>query len=403
MPIFEYTVSTKDGKIKKGKLEVGDKSEAITQLLNEGFLIIALKESKKKMWPSLSLKRVSEIEKIHLVKNMSLMIKSGLPLIEIFGTLIEQAKSRKLKNVLKEIKEKVSQGSSLYTALSFHPEIFSPLFLGLIKLGEESGQLEKTTSHLHHLLLSQYEFKKKIKSALIYPTMIIITTIIVFLSFFIFLLPRLSKLFAQIEIKLPLITRIFIRIADFFQKNSVFIFLIVLFMILIFWLLSRKKETRKFLQKLQFSLPFIGKILREISLSQFSKNLGLLLKSGMPIEKALLLSFEITQNEVYKEKIIKIVEGIRRGEKIATNLEKFPKDFPKNFSKIIESGERSGNLVEALDYLSSFYETDIERETKDLTIAFEPLLLIIVGLLVAFIALAIISPIYQYISALGEI
>ena len=401
--IFNYVVSTKEGEIKKGEIEAYDRNEAITQLLNQGFLIISLKEKRKRFFLSFSLEKVSDLEKIYLLKNLSLMIKAGLPLTEIFDTLIDQAKSKKLKSALEEIKKKVSDGFSLYNAFSLYPEIFPPIFLGLIKLGEESGQLANITEHLHFLFLSQYEFKKKINSALIYPSMIIITALLVFLSFFVFLLPRLTELFTRLEIKLPLITRILIGIIGFFQKNLPFIFIAIVIIVILYLLLSKNKKIRKIFQQLDFSLPIIGKILREINLSHFSKNLGLLLKSGMPIEKAFLLNLEITQNEVYKEKIEKILDLIRKGERLSTSLEKFPKDFPKNFSKIVSSGEKSGNLIESLEYLSSFYETELERDTKDLTIAFEPLLLIIVGLIIAFIALAIISPIYQYISALGEI
>jgi type II secretory pathway component PulF len=399
--IFTYTVSTKEGKIEKGEIEAFNRSEAIATLLAKGYLILSLKEKKKWFKLKFPFERVSDLEKIYLIKNLSLMTKAGLPLPEIFDFLIDQAKSRKLKEALKEIKKRISEGLSLYSAFLLYPEIFPPIFLGLIKLGEESGQLANVSEHLHYLFLSQYEFKKKINSALIYPAMIIITALFVFLSFFTFLLPKITQLFTRLEIKLPLVTRILVWLINFFQKNFPFIFLVVIILIVSYFLLSKKREIKKIFSSIDLSLPIVGKILREINLSHFSKNLGLLLKSGMPIERALILSAEITQDEVYKERIKKILEMVRKGEKLSTSMESFPKEFPKNFTKIIAAGERSGNLVESLEYLSSFYEAELERDTKDLTIAFEPLLLVIIGLLVAFVALAIISPIYQYISALG--
>jgi type II secretory pathway component PulF len=399
--IFTYTVSTKEGKIEKGEIEAFNRSEAIATLLAKDYLILSLKEKKKWFKLKFPFERVSDLEKIYLIKNLSLMTKAGLPLPEIFDFLIDQAKSRKLKEALKEIKKRISEGLSLYSAFLLYPEIFPPIFLGLIKLGEESGQLANVSEHLHYLFLSQYEFKKKINSALIYPAMIIITALFVFLSFFTFLLPKITQLFTRLEIKLPLVTRILVWLINFFQKNFPFIFLVVIILIVSYFLLSKRREIKKIFSSIDLSLPIVGKILKEINLSHFSKNLGLLLKSGMPIERALILSAEITQDEVYKERIKKILEMVRKGEKLSTSMESFPKEFPKNFTKIIAAGERSGNLVESLEYLSSFYEAELERDTKDLTIAFEPLLLVIIGLLVAFVALAIISPIYQYISALG--
>jgi len=398
--IFKYKISTKDGKIKKGEIEWSDKLELINKFRNEGYLIISLKEKKKGGLASFSLEKVGELEKIYLIKNLSLMIKAGLPLPEIMLTLIDQAKTQKLKIILKEIKIKTEQGMSLSEAFSKYPHVFSPIFLGLIKLGEETGQLEETTEHLHGLFLSQYDFKKKVKSALIYPAAVIITSLVVFISIFLFLFPRLTRLFSSLQIQPPLITRIFISLMNFFQKNSLFLFLAVILFIIIYLILSRKEKIRKFFQKFDLSLPIIGRILQHINLSYFAKNLGLLLKSGMPIEKALMLNLEITENEVYKKIAEEILEGVRKGETLAFNLSKHQKEFPKNFTKIVESGEKSGNLIESLSYLSSFYEFEIERETKDLTIALEPILLLFVGLVVAFIAVAIISPIYQYISSI---
>lgn len=401
--LFKYIISTKEGKFKKGEIEATDKTELINKFRAQGYLIISLKEKKEKGLFGFSLEKVSELEKIYLVKNLSLMVKAGLPLPEIMSTLIDQAKSKKLKRILEEVKTKTEQGLSLSEAFSKYHSIFSPIFLGLIKLGEETGELEKTTEHLHDLFLSSYDFKKKVKSALIYPSAVIITSLIVFFSIFLFLFPRLTRLFSSLEIKPPLITRVFISLMGFFQKNLLFIFLAIIFFILIYLILSRKKEVKKFFQSFDLSLPIVGRILRNINLSYFAKNLGLLLKSGMPIEKALMLSLEITENVVYKKRIEEILEGVRKGETITYNLSKYQKEFPKNFTKIIESGEKTGNLIESLSYLSSFYESEVERETRDLTVALEPILLISIGLVVAFIAVAIISPIYQYISSIQAI
>ncbi len=404
MTIFKYIVSTRDGKTKDGEIEAKDKEEAVEKLLTQDFLIISLKEKKRRPFLlSFTLGKVSSLEKIYLIKNLSLMIKAGLPISEIIETLKGMAKTKKLKKILEETKERVEKGSSLSKALSLYPETFSPLFLGLIRLGEESGQLGETTEHLHSLFLSQYEFKKTIKSALIYPFIIIFTSLAVFFSISLFLLPKLSKLFTTLGVKLPLITRILIFTMAFFQKNLFFIFLAFISLFFLYLILSKNKKIRKFFQNLDLSLPIIGIILRNINIAYFAKNLSLLLKSGMPIERALLLSLEITENEVYKEKIEKILNEVRKGKTIASSLEEFPREFPKIFLKTIESGERTGNLVEALNYLSLFYQAETEREIKDLSIAFEPLLLIIVGLIVAFIAVAVISPIYQYLSLIEKL
>jgi type II secretory pathway component PulF len=401
--LFKYTISTKEGEIKKGEVEAPNREEVINKFLAEDYLIISLKEAKKKINLIFYLEKVGDLDKIYFFKNLSLMLRAGLPVPEIIDTLSEMVKSVRFKKVLIDIKKRTESGSSLYSAFSFYPEIFSPLILGLIKLGEETGQLEESSEHLHSLLLSRYEFKKEVKTALIYPSTVIVLAIGVFISIFLFLLPRLTKLFTSLSVKPPLITRIMIGSFDFFQKNLFYIFTVLGALILAYVLLYRNKKIKRFFQGLDLSLPVIGRILKKINLSYFAKNLGLLLKSGMPAERAFLLNMEITENEAYKEIVGFVLEGIRKGNTIASTLSKFPRMFSKDFTKTIESGERSGNLSESLSYLSSFYEKEVERETKDLTISLEPMLLIFVGLVVAFIAIAIISPIYQYVTALDNV
>lgn len=401
--IFQYTISTKSGEIENGEIEAKDKEEVVNKFLNEGYLIVSLKEKKKQLSLGISLEKVGDLEKIYLVKNLSLMLKAGLPIPEIMATLVEMAKSTKLKNALRNIKEKTEEGLAISNAFSLHPDIFSPLILGLIKLGEQTGQLDETTEHLHSLLLSRYEFKKEIRSALIYPASVIIIAIGVFVGIFLFLLPKLTRLFTSLHVNLPPITKFFMWLLDFFNKNLFYIAAVAAILILSYFFLLKIKKFRKFVQNIDLSLPVIGRILKNINLSYFAKNLGLLLKSGMPIEQALFLDLEITENEVYKKRIQEILESIRRGNTISASLEKSKREFPINFTKTIESGERSGNLTESLRYLASIYEAEVERETKDLTVALEPMLLIFVGLVVAFLAVAIISPIYQYITALEVI
>jgi type IV pilus assembly protein PilC len=401
--LFKYTVSTKEGEIKKGQAEAASREEAINKFLAEDYLIISVKEAKKKIDLIFFLEKVGDLDKIYFFKNLSLMLKAGLPISEIIDTLSEMVRSSRLRKVLIDIKKRTEGGSSLYNAFSLYPEIFSPLILGLVKLGEETGQLEESSNHLHNLLFSRYQFKKEVRSALIYPSTVIILAMSVLISIFLFLFPKLSKLFTSLSIKPPLLTRIMMGSFDFFQKNLFYIFAVFGIVILTYALLYRYKKIRRFFQNLDLFMPVIGRIIRKINLSYFAKNLGLLLKSGMPIERAFLLNMEITENEVYKEKVGFVLDGIRKGNTIASVLNNYPKLFSKDFTKTIQSGERSGNLSESLSYLSSFYESEVERETKDLTISLEPMLLIFVGLIVAFIAIAIISPIYQYITALDNV
>lgn len=399
---FRYVVSTKNGETKKGKIEAFDRKDAINKLLADGFLIISLKEKGERSNLLFYLKKVSDLEKMNLVKNMSLMLRAGLSLDAIVDSLRDQSQNSKLKEILNKTKEKIEKGLSLSSALSFYPETFSPLFLGFLKLGEESGNLDKTSEYLYSQLESKYEFKKKVGSALIYPLMVILVAFTTVISLFIFLLPKLSKLFSSLEMKLPLLTRILIWIINFFQENTRYLFTGFLTLIIIFSVLQKKRKIKKFFQKIFLGLPVFGRILKNINLAYLSKTIGLLIRSGMPIERTLEVTFEVTENEVYRERVNQICEEIKKGKKLSVAFEKHKKEFPKIFSTTVGAGEKTGKLDESLEYLASFYEVEVERQMKNLTIALEPFLLIIVGLVVGFIAIALISPIYQYISTLGE-
>lgn len=197
--IFKYKISTRDGKIEKGEIEAIDQDILINKFRQDGYFILSVKEKKRNSQFFSNLGKVGDLEKVYLVKSFSLMIGAGLSLSEVIDTLIDQVKSQKLKKILNEIKSKTEQGVSLAEAFSFYPETFSPIFLGLIKLGEETGQIEETTKHLHSILLSQYDFKKKIKSALFYPLAVISISLVVFISIFLFLFPRLSSLFSSLD------------------------------------------------------------------------------------------------------------------------------------------------------------------------------------------------------------
>lgn len=339
-------------------------------------------------------------EKIFLTQHLYLMIKGGIPISEALETLKEETKSKTFRKVLDDILKRILEGESLSQGLARHPKIFDQFFQGIIKIGEESGTLEENLQYLNSKLRSDYEVRRKVKGALIYPLIVVILalTIAFFVSFFV--LPRAMGIFQMFRFQLPLSTRILITSTTFFKKNWFFIILGIIILIIISRILQRLKFFRYLFDKVSLSLPIFGPVFKNANLAQCSQSFFTLLKSGIPILEAFDICIQNLPNEVFKENLILVKTEVEKGGKMSQGLRGSSKIFPPIFSQMVSIGEKSGALEESFLYLSKFYQEEVDSALKNISNALEPLLLIIVGLFVGFIALAIITPIFKFTGSL---
>jgi len=343
---------------------------------------------------------VSSKEKIFFAEHLSLLIKGGIPLSEAIETLESEAKSRVFRGSLAEISKKILEGQRLSKALQTYPGIFDNFFCNVVRVGEESGTLEENLKYLAQQLKSDYEMKKKVSGALIYPIIVVILALVVAFSITFFVLPKITGLFQILEIELPLATRILINTASFLKKNLLLLIIGIIFLILIFKILQRFKFFKFYFDSILLSLPFFNQIFGNLNLARFSRTFYTLLKSGMPILEALDICIATHSNEVFKKNLTFVKLRVERGERMSQGLKEFPKIFPSVFSQMVAVGEKSGTLEESFLYLANFYEGEIDSTLKNLSGILEPILLILVGAFVAFVALAIIIPIYRFVGAL---
>ncbi len=343
---------------------------------------------------------VSQKEKIFFTEHLSLMIKGGIPVSEAVETLKDETKSSTFKKALDNILKRILEGQRLSKSLELHPRIFNKFFCSVVRVGEESGSLEESLKYLAQQLKSDYEMRKKVRGALIYPIIIIIVALIVALAVTFFVLPKITSLFQILEIELPLATRVLIKAASFLKRNFILLIIGIIFLILIFKILQRLRFFKFYFDEINLSFPFVSRILKHLNLARFSRTFFTLLKSGMPILEALEICADTHPNEVFKKNLASVKLGVERGEKISQGLKESPKIFPSVFSQMIAIGERSGTLEESFLYLANFYEGEVDSVLKNLSEILEPILLILVGIFVAFIALAIIIPIYRFVGAL---
>lgn len=349
----------------------------------------------------ISFGKVKLVQKAFFAKNLSVMLKSGLTISDALDISVDSS-SGKLKNILREVAKSVDAGRPLSQSLNFHPKTFNAFFVSSVFAGEESGTLEENLEQVAIQLTKEKELASKIKSAMIYPVIIMIAAFILgmFVSFSI--LPKITPLFEGMSTKLPAATRLLMTFSYFMQAHGIKVFwgIIILFS-LITWT-GKQKFSRPFYHWIYIHAPIIKAISRSSNLARFSRILGTLLKSGLNIDEALKITKNSVGNYYYYTSIDKVMERISKGTSISESIDKYDKLYPKILSRMVKVGEESGKLDETLIYLADFYEGEVDNATKALAIAIEPILLLGIGAAVGFLALAIITPIYEITGSVGS-
>ncbi|MBU1167646.1 type II secretion system F family protein [Patescibacteria group bacterium] len=327
-------------------------------------------------------------------KHLSVMLKSGLTLNEALDIAADQSQS-KMKKIVEDLRDQVIAGSSFADALKRHPKTFAKFFVSVIGVGERSGTLVKSLEELADQLEKDYQLKLKVIQAMLYPIIVLIAVVIVGTGISIFVLPKLKTLFEVFQGELPMSTKILLFIVDLFSKYGLIVIpaMVVGFFVLIFVL--RSKPVRPFSHALLLKIPVVGGFSKDLNLARFNRNLGVLMRSGLPVTDALEIVAGVLSNEVYRRKTLKILAGVKAGKSINQVMGPMKHIFPKITSRMIGVGEKSGKLDEVLLYLAHFYEGEIDKASKNLSTVLEPILLIVIGLVVGFVMIAIMTPIYN--------
>lgn len=402
---FVYTASTKKGEIKEGEIEASSKENVVSKLKSKGLLLLSVEEegkAKDLKHMEISFGGITNLNRLMFIKHLVVMIKSGLSLTESLEIAIDQTSSAKMKNVLKNVLERINNGQSFSDSLSFHKKYFSPIVINMIRAGEASGTLSENLEYLGVQLEKEYDLKKKIKGAMTYPIVVLVATFSLGIGLSIFILPKLVKLFKGLNIKLPVLTRIFLGLAEFLVSYGIFLLIGLVILIVLIRILTKWHKTKIFFHKIYLRTPIIKKLSQNTNLARFCRTLGSLLKSGLAINEALEISASVMGNVVFQNKIDEANQGIKKGNSLASQLALEEKLFPRIVSRMILVGEKSGRLEETLFYLAHFYEEEVDNQTKNLSTIIEPVLLVIIGLVIGFIGISIITPIYQISGSLSR-
>lgn len=403
---YRYVASTKQGEVVKGVSELAS-AKSVQQVLEaQGLVVVSVRPVRRKKLALSGLNLfgyVTHLEKVVFTKHLTVMVKAGLSLLDSLRILREQATSRKFRNVLGLVVKSVESGQSLSDSLGRHPKVFSAFFINVIRAGESAGTLEGNLEHLAEQFTKDHELRQKVRNALLYPAFVLVAAVAIGFFFALYVIPQITSLFSGLrDLELPLVTQLMVNFANFSKDNSL---LLVGGTIggglALIWVL-RLKVMQPISHGLMLRLPVVGKLSKNVNLALFSLVLGTQLKSGIPIMQALEVAGHVLDNYYFKRAILAATESVSRGGALSAAMADFPEIFPSLSVRMIEVGERSGRLEDVLGFLSEFYALEVETTMKNLTTVLEPLMLVVIGLLALALAYAIIIPIYNYVSVIGD-
>ncbi len=341
------------------------------------------------------------IDKITFIKNLAVMLKAGLPVSRCLKILTAQADNPRFSKILMQISRQVESGSGVSDAMANYGNVFPPIFVSMVKVGESSGTLETTLTYLSEQMQRDYDLVSKAKGAMTYPIVIMIALGIVGFLMFTFVLPKLTATFVDLKVELPLMTRIVIAVVNIFARYYLFIALGAVGVVLLFLRWRKTESGRKVLHKLVFYTPLISGIVIKINLARFVRVFASLIKSGMPIVESLEVSSKVVGNIYYQQVIADAASKVKIGSPLTLAFKKNPMLFPNLVVEMMEVGEESGTTDTVLTEVANFYEQDVDQTMKNLSSILEPVIMMVIGAVVGFLAVALVTPIYNITQSIG--
>ena len=398
MKIFSYHARDSAGKAVNGKVEANDSAFAAKLLREKNLIVIKINPERKLFGFLENIKRsVSEQEVSAFTRQLSIMISAGITITESLSIARSQATGT-FANVIDQISSDVEGGSSLSASLEKHPNVFSPVYISLVRAGEKGGLLDVVLARLNETLDKQKEFNNKIRGALIYPIIVIVGMLIVTAIMMFFVIPKLATIYDQFNAKLPLITSLVVGMSRFVSQ---FWYVITALVFGGFWGFSTFVKTpfgRRRIDELLLAIPVIGQLNRKVILTEFTRTLGLLLGAGVSILDALKVVAPVTGNKVLSEGVTRAASNVEKGFPLAYALAKQPEIFPPVMTRMLAVGEETGKLNEVLTKVAYIFETDSEQQLKILTSLIEPLIMVVLGIGVGLLVFSVIFPIYNLTS-----
>lgn len=384
-------------KVVEDKIDGENQETVINFLKQKGNLIIEIKpfENLFDKIKKLIHDNVSANDVVDFTRQIAIMTNSGLSLIDSLNILKKQITKLSFLKLINQIEEDIKAGSSFSQSLQKHPQIFNRLYLALIRSGEKSGKLDEILTNLANDLEKKREINSKIKSALAYPILILITMGIVMFIMFSFVIPQLLGIFKEMNLSLPITTKIIMAISFFMQKNWLKVLFIILIVIILLKKILSDEKKRRIIDKKMLEIPYFSKLVKMSNLVNTTRTLSILTRAGVSILESLEIISDATPNIIYKNSFQQIYKKVEKGESLSRSFSENEEIFPQILIQMIQVGEETGRLDETLERIAQYFEIETEMNIKMIMSLIEPILLIILGIGVGFLVISVISPIYQ--------
>lgn len=399
MPKFVYEASDENGIIKTGEFDASEKADVVTHLEGRKLIPVSIREfGEHKEGGVLSqslFEKMTPLDRIMIVRNLSAAIKAGLSVIEALDIMIADAQKKIVKNILIDTKANLENGQPLWRTFESYKNSFPIIFVGMVKAGEASGELDKALDELSEHLIREHSLTGKVKSAMTYPVILLSAAFAIVTLLLVFVLPRISKVFQTSGMELPLITKLLIGLSNAIVSH-VFIDIAVVVMFLGFVFYLRRTPTGvRLMGQFILKVPVVKELVKKVALVRFTRTLSSLIKSGTPMLEALSLSADSVSNETYKRVVVDSIQRVKSGIPLSDSLRAYPKLFPHFLVGLMAVGEKTGTLDRTLRTFSDFYDEEIDNTLKTLVSLLEPILIIFMGLIVVLIAVSVLLPIYR--------
>lgn len=396
MKKFRYKARDKSGNVVMGEVEAANESVAAKLLRDRGYVVVAINQSMGGLQTMFSTfgNRVSYSDVVAFTRQLATMVNAGLPITECFSILRLQAKPG-FQPIITQILADIEGGQSLSNAMKRHPKVFPDSYIALMKAGETGGVLDKVLARLADNMERTQEFRGKVKGALVYPAIVVIGMIGVSLVMVVFVIPRLTDLYSQFGTDLPLSTRLLTGFSDFIIQFWYVIVGILAIVVWSFLLWSKTRAGKIKIAQIMFKTPIIGDLNKQIILTELTRTLSLMVASGVPILEGIAVSADVITNIIISDALKDVGRQIEKGFPIAFSFAKHSEAFPYILSQMVAVGEETGKMDEVLSKISHVFEVESEQKVKALTSAIEPIIMIFLGIGVAFLVFSVVLPIYN--------
>ncbi len=395
MPQFSYEGKTVTGATVDGVLEARS-AEELTAFLRRQRIIVTKVKKKPKAMNIVIGSGVKNIEVSRFTRQFAVMIEAGLPLVQCLDILSEQTENKILSASIGKIRDSVASGTTLAVAMSKQKKIFNELYVNMIEAGEMGGALESILRRLADYREKADRIARKVKGALIYPSMMALMTVVMTWAMLTFIIPIFAGMFDELGGTLPKPTQIVMQISDFFKSNIIVMLIAVAALITAFVILNSKKTTRYYIDAIKLKLPLFGPLLRKTAVARFCRTLGTLLQSGVNLIDALNITAKTAGNMVLMKAIHKSMVSISEGETITAPLAE-TKVFPPMVIQMIGVGEKTGNMDEMLEKISEFYDEEVDAAVGNLTAMIEPVIIVVMGGVIGSLLIAMYLPMFDII------